>query len=194
MDIKQFLIQHGLLSVLVVSMIEADLVMILAGVVAHLGFFDFGSAVLVGTIGNLAGDTIWYGLGRWHAGWLKRTGVYRRVGPLVERLARRLGTAQLLAARAIYGIRIASMVFWGLHGLRVGRFLLIDGLGCAFWATALAALGYLLSDSAEAMLGRVRRAEHWLLGAVLVAAVLLFLISKLARRELEADTAERPGP
>jgi membrane protein DedA with SNARE-associated domain len=186
MELEHFLVQYGLIALLLLSMVDADLVMILAGVVAHLGFFDLRSAMLVGAAGNLLGDGAWYGLGRWHATWLKSTGVYRRVGPTVEQLARRLGAWQLFAARAIYGTRVVSMVFWGLHGLDVVRFLLFDGLACLLWATALAGLGYFLSDRAASLLGRVHRVELWLLVAVLVAALLVFLITRAARRGLHA--------
>jgi len=186
MELEHFLVQYGLIALFLLSMVDADLVMILAGVVAHIGFFDLRDAMLVGAAGNLMGDTLWYGLGRWHAGWLKSTRVYRRVGPTVEQLARRLGPWQLFAARAIYGTRVASMVFWGLHGLRTVRFLLINALACLLWATALAGLGYFLSDSAESLLGRVRRVEIWLLAAVVVAAIVVFILTRAARRGLHA--------
>ena len=64
------------------------------------------------------GDSAWYGLGRLR-GPRFRGKVLPRVGPTIERLAQQLGPWELVAARFVYGTKAASMVFWGLHGLRL---------------------------------------------------------------------------
>ncbi len=176
---------YGLLAVFCAATIEGDLTLILAGVVAHLGLFDLGPAIVAGILGNLVGDTAWYLLGRSHARRIRQSRLYERVGPTIERLAHRLGNWQLLAARVVYGTRNASMLFWGLHGLRFGRFVAIDLLGCALWSSLFAGLGFLLSGSAAAIVGRVRRVELYLGAAVVVAAIVVYLVNRLARRELE---------
>jgi hypothetical protein len=51
-------------------------------------------------------------------------------------------------------------------------------------------LGYLVSGSATALLGKVKRVELWLLGVLLVGAVIVFIIHRTARRELHLDTDE----
>ena len=119
--------------------------------------------------------------------------LYRKVGPTIERLAYRLGPWELLAARFVYGTKAASMLFWGLHGLRVTRFLLIDVIGCTIGALVFTGLGYVVSGSAIALLGKVKRVELWLLGVLLVGAVIVFIIHRTARHELHLDESEVPG-
>jgi membrane protein DedA with SNARE-associated domain len=191
LHLQQLLIQYGLIAVLVGSAIEGDFSLILAGVVAHLGIFPFPLAVLVGTIGSLLGDTAWYGFGRLRGPKFREGRLYRRVGPTIDRLARRMGPWELLAARFVYGTKAASMVFWGLHGLTLPRFLMIDALGCAIGATVFIGLGYLVSGSATVLLGQVRRVQLWLLGALIVGAVIVYLIHRTAKYELHLDE-ERP--
>jgi membrane protein DedA with SNARE-associated domain len=116
--------------------------------------------------------------------------LYQRVGPTIERLARKLGPWQLLAARFVYGTKAASMVFWGLHGLRFGRFLTIDAIGCVVGTLVFTGLGYLVSGSAVALLGKVKRVELWLLGVLLVGAVIVFIIDRTAKHELHLDERE----
>jgi len=187
MTLEAFLERHGPIAVLLAATVEGDVTLILAGVVAHLGLFGLPTAILVGMLGNLLGDCAWFGLGRFRSERIRNTRLYLRVGPTVERLSRRLGVWQLLAARAIYGTRNASMVFWGLHALPFARFLAVDLLGCAIWSVLFASLGYALSGSAAALIGKVKRIELWLLGAVLIGAVCVAIITRIMKREVHAD-------
>jgi membrane protein DedA with SNARE-associated domain len=193
MHLQQILIQYGLVAVLIGSAIEGDFSLLLAGVVSHLGIFPFLWAVAAGTVGSLVGDTAWYALGRLRGPRFREGKLYRRVGPTIDRLARQLGPWELLAARFVYGTKAASMVFWGLHGLSLPRFLLIDTLGCAIGATVFTGLGYLVSGSAMVLLGKVRRIQLWLLGGLIVGIVIVYIIHRTAKHELHLDEADRPG-
>jgi membrane protein DedA with SNARE-associated domain len=188
--LQQLLIHYGLVAVLIGSAFEGDFSLILAGVVAHLGIFPFPLAVAAGAFGSLAGDTAWYLLGRLRGPRFREGRLYRRVGPTIERLAKRMGPWELLAARFVYGTKAASMVFWGLHGLTFPRFLLIDTIGCAVGSFVFISLGYLVSGSATALMGHVKRFELWLLGAFLVGVVIVVIIDRTAKHELHLDEAD----
>lgn len=194
MHIEQLLIRYGLLAVLLGAAFEGDFTLILSGVVSHLGYFPFAQAVAAGAIGSFLADCAWYTLGRLRGPRFRAGRLYGRVGPRIERLARRIGAAELIVSRFIYGTKSASMVFWGLHGMPVLRFALIDALGCALGAVVFSGLGYLVSGSAEALLGRVRRVELWLLGALVVGIVLVVVIHLVTKREVHFENGEgQPG-
>lgn len=176
---------------LIGSAFEGDFTLLLAGVVAHLGIFTFPMAVAAGALGSLAGDCGWYALGRFRGPRFREGRFYRRVGPTVERLAAQLGPWQLLAARFVYGTKSASMIFWGLHGLSFPRFLLIDIVGCVLGSLVFTSLGYLLSGSATALLGQVKRVELWLLGAAIVGVLIVFIIDRTAKHELHLDEEKK---
>ena len=188
--LRQLLINHGLVAVLLGSALEGDFTLILAGVVAHLGIFAFPLAVAAGAAGSLIGDSAWYTLGRMRGPRFREGKLYRRVGPTVERLAKRMGPWELLAARFVYGTMAASLLFWGLHGLSLPRFLLIDTLGCVLGSLVFTTLGYLVSGSATALMGHVKRFELWLLGAFLVGVVIVVIIDRTAKHELHLDEGE----
>lgn len=182
--------RYGLVAVFLGAAFEGDLSLILAGVVAHLGIFQFSLAVAAGTVGSLLGDSIWYGAGRFRSPRFRESRLYRRMGPTIDRLARRLGPWELLAARFVYGTKAASMVFWGLHELPLRRFLVIDALGCLLGSLVFTGLGFLVSGSATALLGQVRRFELWLLGFVLVGVLLVYLVHRTVKHELHIDEPE----
>ena len=172
---------------LIGSAFEGDLTLLLAGVIAHLGVFSFPLAVAAGALGSLVGDSAWYALGRFRGPRFREGRFYRRVGPTIERLAVQLGPWQLLVARFVYGTKSASMIFWGLHGLSFRRFLLTDTVGCVLGSLVFTSLGYLMSGSARALLGHVKRVELWLLGAAIVGVLVVFLIDRTAKHELHLD-------
>ena len=190
MNLEDLVVRYGLAAVFIGSAFEGDFTLILAGVVAHLGYFPYPLAVAAGAIGSLLGDLAWYALGRLRGPRFRAGGFYRRVGHRIEKLARRLGPAQLLAARFVYGTKAASMLFWGLHELPLVRFLLVDSVGAMIGSAVFTGLGYLVSGSATLLLGKVRRVQFWLLGALVVGVVLVFVINWTAKKELHIEDGE----
>jgi membrane protein DedA with SNARE-associated domain len=61
-----------------------------------------------------------------------------------EDLFGRFGANLLLAAPFIPGLGLLATPLAGLSGMRLGRFLLLDGAGALLWATAYVVAGYLL--------------------------------------------------
>jgi len=197
MGLEHIVLRYGLVAVLVGAAIEGDFTLILAGVAAHLGYFPFPLAVGAGAIGSFVGDLAWYTLGRLRGPRFRAGRLYRRVGHRIESLARRMGPAELLAARFVYGTKAASMLFWGLHNLALAKFALIDGIGALMGTAVFIGLGYLVSGSATLLLGKVRRVQFWLLGALVAGVLLVVIINWTAKKELhiddEDDTATDPG-
>ncbi len=54
-------------------------------------------------------------------------------------------------------------------------------------------LGYLVSGSATLLLGKVRRVQLWLLGALLVGVLLVLIINWTAKKELHIDDEQEPA-
>ena len=169
--------------------------MLLAGVMAHLGFVDLAAAVAVGTLGALAEDLLVYGVGRFRADAVRASRLYRRVGPTVERLMRTFGVWQLVIARFIYGTNLLTTFLWGARALSLSLFLPLALAGCTIWASVLAGLGYAMSRSAAALIGEVQRGERWLFLALVSCAALsvtLRLMHRRHRLRAEVDSTD-PG-
>jgi membrane protein DedA with SNARE-associated domain len=184
--VEEFLVRYGAVAVVLGAMLEGDLSIVMAGVVAHLGYLSLATALEAAWVGAFVGDTLWYALGRERADMITRSGVYRRAAPLIERLVARLGDREIVLARFVYGTRIASMFYWGVRGLPFARFALLDLVGCFLSVLVLGLLGFGLSESAMTLFGRVQRAERWIVMAVLVGAGVILGVRALGRRVARA--------
>jgi membrane protein DedA with SNARE-associated domain len=187
---EEFFANYGLFAVFIAAAFEGDIAFLAAGVLAHLGYFPAYQAAILGLVGVLGGDSLWYGLGRWRADWVKSTHFWRRIGRPVERLFLRFGPGQIIAARFIYGIRIASMLFWGIQRLPYRRFVGFNFLGATPWAILLTTLGYVLSFSVEALMGKFKQLRLALLLGLLAGWAIFVGVNLLLRRLMNATDAK----
>jgi membrane protein DedA with SNARE-associated domain len=178
--VEELLERYGLLAVFTGAYLEGDATVILSGVVSHMGLVHYGAAVAVAFVAGMLRDATCYTLGR-SSSRARRSRAYEKAAGAVERLAGRFGPLEIVAAPFLYGARTASMIFWGVRDLPAARFLALDAIGCGAWVLAFSALGYLVSNRAEAVLGEVKEAEKWLLGALLAIGVFLLLRRAVAR-------------
>lgn len=182
---EEIIARYGLAAVFLGAFLEGDITVIVAGVAAHVGILHLTLALAAGFLGGLLRDSTCYALGR-SSTRARDTRAYTRAAAAVERMAGRFGPLQILVAPFVYGVRTASMVFWGVNGLPYGRFLALDALACAVWVILFSGAGYLLSDRAEALVGEVKSIEIWLL-----AAIALTIAAVLSARWIRARAARR---
>jgi len=174
------LIKYGLAALFLAAMLEADVIPVLAGVAAHRGYFNPPLAIVVASLGALAGDCVWFYAGR--SGLIKKSKLMLRLQAKAEVLYQRVGNWQIPASHIIYGTRIATMAFMGARGSSVGRFVLVDGVSCFALTTFLFCLGFALSASVSMILVNVKRVELVLLVAVALFALVFHLLQRFGRR------------
>jgi len=182
--IESLIRRFGLIAVFVGGATEGDGTLIVTGALAHLGYFNFVVATFLGCLGAFCIDVMWYTLGRTRADSIRNSRLYSQAGASVERLAARIGAWQVVIARFIFGARIPSMIFWGMHGTPIIRFVVLDFIGCALWAGFLSGLGYAFSTSLASLMDEVKRAERRVvvllivIGAVVIGHTVLRRLMK----------------
>lgn len=174
------LLKYGLVAVFLAAMLEADVIPVLAGVAAHRGYFDPPMAIAVASFGALAGDCVWFYIGR--TGAIRKNKLMLRLKARAEVFYQRVGNWQIPASHIIYGTRIATMTFLGARGSMVGRFVLVDGVSCFTLTTFLFCLGFALSASVSMILVNVKRVELVLLVVVALFALVFHLLQRFGRR------------
>src|SRR5215831_18862596 len=158
MLIEDLIRQYGLWAVFFGVMIEGDLTLLFAGVLAHYGLFSFSEALLISTLGGFVGDLISYLIGYTGKERIKNSNFYQRAKSQLERLCARFGIYSIFLVKYVYGLRTASAVFWGFAHMRFRRFAPLTFLSCAAWSSVLIGLGYFFSGAIGVIIGRVRRA------------------------------------
>ena len=174
------IVKYGLVVVFGAAMLEADVIPVLAGVAAHRGYFNPVVALALASCGALAGDCVWFYLGR--SNLIRNARLMQRLRSKAEILFRRVGNWQIPASHVVYGTRVATMTFLGARGSSAGRFVLVDGVSCLTLTTLLFGLGFALSASVSLILINVRRVEIVLLVVVALFGLILHLLQRFGRR------------
>ena len=123
--------------------------LIAAGALAGMGKLSIPWTILVGVLGALIGDLVWYGLGHWRGrgvlGFLCRLSANPDtcVGS-TERLFMRYGLPTLLVAKFLPGVNTVAPPLMGTIRASFPRFLAYDSSGALIFASVSVGAGYLL--------------------------------------------------
>ncbi len=133
--------------------IPSELVIPLAGFVAAEGDLRLSLVIIMGSVGSLAGATVWYAVGK-RIGehrlrtWVARHGKWLTLSVQdVERAQlwfRRHGAAAVFFGRLMPGVRTFVSLPAGFSAMPLAPFLLYSALGTTLWTAALAYAGVLL--------------------------------------------------
>jgi membrane protein DedA with SNARE-associated domain/rhodanese-related sulfurtransferase len=194
-EVNAFVSQYG--EVLLFAVVFAEQVglplpavpvLLAAGALAGAGKMDLTGAVVLSVMACVAGDLIWYELGR-------RRGRYAlnllcRISMEPDSCVRRTenffarhGVRSLVLAKFIPGLSTLAPALAGLFRIRMQRFLLYNGLGAVLWTLAFVLPGYLLSDQIERLAGEAERLGLWLT-VFIGAGIAAYLVYKFVHRQL----------
>src|ERR1044071_6119408 len=184
--------KYGLYSVFLGAMWEGDITLLLAGVFAHHGIFgDYGFAQVlgVGTLGGLVGDSIAYTGGRGFERSVRNFRFYKMAAPRIVKLVDKFGTLSIFIVKYIYGLRIASCVFYGVGRMPLVKFLLWTIASCAAWVTVLSGVGFMFSGTITRVIGDVQNITVYLLVILVVGVIGFYVVERfwLSKKVEEAD-------
>ena len=179
--VNDLLFQYGLYAVFILVMLEGDITLLLAGVLAHSAFFgpySFAQVLIWGTIGGSLSDNIAYFAGRGFCEGVREFRFYRAAQPRLQRLTNKFGTLSIFLSKYIYGLRWASCGVYGVGHMPYFRFLLLSFASCFLWVFMLAGAGYFFSGAVMGLIGDFQRLGKVLLVIVLLGIVAFYLIER----------------
>lgn len=187
-----FIGRYGLYAVFLLVMIEGDITLLLAGVLAHSYFFgdhSFAWVLLAGTLGGAASDNIAYLSGREFRKGVREFRFYRAAKPRMERLTNNFGGLSIFLSKYIYGLRWASCIFHGVGRMPYLRFVILSLASCFAWVLVLSGAGYFFSGAVIGILGDFQRLGKVLLVIVVVGIAGFYLAERfwLSGKVEEAD-------
>src|SRR4026208_1239875 len=190
--LNDLLFQYGLYAVFILVMVEGDITLLLAGVLAHSAFFgpySFAQVLVWGTLGGCLSDNIAYFAGRGFCEGVKQFRFYRLAKPRLERLTNKFGVLSIFLSKYIYGLRWAACVFYGVGRMPYLRFLIVSFFSCFLWVFILTGAGYFFSGAVMGLIGDFQRLGKVLLVIVVLGSVGFYLAERfwLSRKVEEAD-------
>jgi len=190
--LNDLLFQYGLYAVFILVMIEGDITLLLAGVLAHSGFFgdySFAQVLVWGTIGGCLSDNLAYFTGRGFCEGVREVRFYQAAKPRLERLTNKFGPLSIFLSKYIYGLRWAACVFYGVGRMPYLRFLLLSFASCFLWVFVLSGAGYFFSGAVMNLIGDFQRLGKVLLVIVVLGIVAFYLTERfwISRKMEEAD-------
>jgi membrane protein DedA with SNARE-associated domain len=193
--VNELLGLYGLYAVFILVMLEGDITLLLAGVLAHSGFFgeySFARVLIWGTLGGCLSDNLAYFTGRGFCEGVREVRFYQAAKPRLERLTNKFGPLSIFLSKYIYGLRWAACVFYGVGRMPYLRFLCLSFVSCFLWVFVLAGAGYFFSGAVMGLIGDFERLGKVLLVIVVVGIVTFYLTERFwISRKVEEASPER---
>lgn len=182
----ELLERYGLWAVFFGTMIEGDLTLLFAGVLARAGLFTLGEALLVGAAGGFIGDSISYLIGARFRTKARTLNIFLKARPRIEKLMSRFGWLSVFIVKYVYGLRTASAIFCGIAHFGYLKFALLTLASCAAWVGILQGLGYTFATGVQKLIGDLHRVQIALL-VILIIVAIVYIISRFERRVIEEN-------
>jgi membrane protein DedA with SNARE-associated domain/rhodanese-related sulfurtransferase len=166
--------------------VPADPFMIGMGSLAGDGHFYMGTAIAIAWTGAMAGDLLWFGVGRvWGSralALLCRISIEPDscVASTHSRFARN-GPRSLLVSKFVPGLSAVATPVAGMIRMPLVQFLLWDGLGALLWVSFYLTLGFIFRRRLEELADYFEGASRSF-AVVLVSAIVAYIGFKVYRR------------
>jgi len=157
------------------TFLEGETILIIAGFLAHRGYLSLSLVMLSAFIGSLAGDQMFFFIGRFRGKpFLERRPSWQPRAKRANRLLMRYQNVLIAGFRFIYGMRSVTPFVLGMSDVKTSRFVLLNVLGAAVWAVAIATGGYLFGAALEALMVDVKRYELVIVAAAVAVGASLW--------------------
>lgn len=181
-EIGELLNTYGYLAILVITFLEGESIVILAGIAAASGLMSLPLVIVTALAGSFCGDQFYYTIGRRYG--TRVLDRWPRLGGKIDwafRLVRRHETLFILSFRFLYGVRNVSPFVIAMAGVPRLRFMALNLIAATIWAMAFGFGGYYFGHALQKLLGDNHLWALAILAAVAAIAGLVHWLRKRAR-------------
>lgn len=172
--------------------VEGEILLIVAGMLARLKALDLGDVLWISFAGVMIGDVLWYGLGILTA----RSGRFAYLANYAEKSVykflpnfRERPFRSILLSKFIYGANHATLILSGIMRVKFSVFVKAEAYASFVWVAVYAVAGFMFGHAALAM-------THKALRFVLITAVFVIgfvLLQRWASKYYEQRELEELG-
>lgn len=175
--------EYGYPILFVWSMMEGEIGLVMAGLLAHTGHMSVFLAILVAGFGGFVGDQFWFYIGRYNKKYtLEFFASHRRKVALAHLLLRKYGWPIIFIQRYLYGLRTIIPMAIGITMYDKRKFALINLLSAIVWAAVTILLTYVFGDPILGIIKYIK--SHWYFAlpfAALIMGSFYFYMHKFSK-------------
>jgi membrane protein DedA with SNARE-associated domain len=186
--LEELITTYGYLAVLLGTFLEGEAVLIIGGLAVQLGFLQLPWVIAAAFAGTVAGDQLYYYLGRRHGrSVLLWCPAWRSRISKVRRFMARYHVWVVVGYRFVYGIRTITPFVIGLSRVPTARFVVLNMLSTLVWATGVGLTGYAFGLALEAVVGDIKSYQLQIVGFLVVVGAIVWVLSVPRRRAKAHD-------
>ena len=192
MSLEQLIVDYGYLAILVITFIEGETIVILAGVAAHLGLLELPWVIAAAVAGSFSGDQLWYYIGRhWGPKIIARRLSWQEGAQKVYKHLHRHQYWLILTFRFYYGLRnVTPFVVGSAHIPRL-RFFTLNLIGAIVWAITFTYAGYLFGEAFRLFIAGYERYALYILGGLVLVGLSIWITTLIRHRIRSARVLRR---
>ena len=183
MPLETIISSYGYLALVAGAFVEEATFVIMAGFLAHEGYFSLSGVTLVSFLSAFVGAQVLFILGR-----RKGTEWIDARPKMKQKLARARGFLSrnevlvILGFRFVYGLHTVAPVSMGLSSISVRLFTCLNAAGALIWAAVFSLAGYGFGRALNILLLDIRRMEKHVLAVIAIAGVAAWVIYRVVQR------------
>ena len=178
----ELLKEYGYIILFVWCIMEGEMALIMAGILAHTTHMHIALAIFVAGLGGFVGDQIYFYLGRYNKKYIaKRLHTQRRKFAVAHIMLKKYGWPIIFLQRYMYGFRVIRPLCIGLTGYDAKKYAFINLISAWCWAAITTIPAWILGEHILVLLQKAK--EHWYVAIPVVAIFMGLLIYTFKRIE-----------
>ncbi|MEK7088398.1 MAG: DedA family protein [Patescibacteria group bacterium] len=175
--LEYFVVNYGYIALFAGSLIEGELVLIVAGFLAHLGLFNLPWVIAVALVGTIVGDQFYFYLGRRRGRqFLEKRPKWQARLEKTQTLLDKHQNWILVGFRFLYQFRAIIPFAFGLSPMKAEKFLIWNASGALIWAILWAGGGYFFGNTLAALFTDFKRFQTEAIYGIIILALLIWLV------------------
>lgn len=183
--LKDLMLNYGQYAYIVLffwCVLEGEIALILAGIMAHDGHLNLTLAIIISTFGAFVGDQIYFYIGRYNKNFISSKLVsQRRKFAIANLLLKKYGWPVIFAQRYMYGLRTVIPISIGLTRYDAKKFFIINLISAFFWASITIIPSWYLGEYIWDIIALA--SKYWFFAIIIVAGFLFTIIYSIKKIE-----------
>ena len=176
---------YGYIILFAWSILEGEIGLIMAGLLAHTGDMNLYIAIFIAGLGGFVGDQIYFYIGRFNKTYVfKKFKGQRRKFALAHLLLKKYGWPIIFAQRYMYGMRTIIPISIGLTRYSSKTFAIINLISAWCWAAITIIPAWYFGEKILVLLHLLK--QYWYLAApfaLLAGGSIIYYFNKLSKKQ-----------